>query len=102
MADDPAEGFAAMVTLPLAAMADAYPASEANATRRGAAAPAPDSPPSPTRGSTRQQAMRFKPEVKIRLTALRDVIAVLRSRYMDGIFRLSSVFLLVSLLLVGL
>ena len=80
----------------------AYPVSEAEAAslrnrRRTSGVPDADVG---THGRTIEQAVRYNPgNVKVRLTALRDVIAVLRSRYMDIIFRLSSALLLIQLIL---
>ena len=67
--------------------------------------PLPDSgstpsPPEEHPPSTSQQAVAFKPDVRVRMTVLRDYISIFRSRYMDSFFGLACVALVCQLTLV--
>jgi len=77
------------------------PALEASSLRQRGATRSIPPPPSPKcvthpLQTTSQRAASFEPgAIKVRLTALRDFVAVLRSRYADSVFRMT--FLLLSL-----
>jgi hypothetical protein len=80
------------------------PAGENNGLRRRGTSPertrAEPANPAPLPTTTAEKAVAYKPDVRVRMTVLRDYISIFRSRYMDSFFGLACAALACQLALV--
>lgn len=80
------------------------PAAEVKGLRRRGASPertrAEPADHAPSATTTAEKAVAYKPDVRVRMTVLRDYISIFRSRYMDSFFGLACAALACQLVLV--
>jgi len=81
------------------------PAAEVKGLRRRGASPerthAEPADHAPSATTTAEKAVAYKPDVRVRMTVLRDYISIFRSRYMDSFFGLACAALACQLVLVA-